>query len=76
MSEAFVLGQDFHNCVLGKPFDPWQQKETRINGLPQNTIWKVFPDTTLRSSVAKFKRNLKMTVFQEMGIESKLLNQM
>ena len=29
----------------------------------------------LRSSVAKIKQNLKITVFQEMGIESKLLNQ-
>ena len=33
------------------------------------------PDIILRSSVAKIKRNLKMTVFQEMGIKSKLLNQ-
>ena len=48
---------------------------TRINGLPQNTIGKTFPDTILRSSVAKIKQNLKMTVFQEMGIKSKLLNQ-
>ena len=50
-------------------------KETQINGLPQNTIWNAFPYTILCSSVAKIKRNLKMTVFQEMGIESKLLNQ-
>ena len=28
-------------------------KETWINGLPQNTIWKPFPDTILHSSVAK-----------------------
>ena len=50
-------------------------KETQINGLPQNTVWKAFPFTILRSLVAKIKRNLKMTVFQEMGIDSKLLNQ-
>ena len=44
-------------------------------GFPKNTIWKAFPDTILRSTVAKIKRNLKLTVFQEMDIESKLLNQ-
>ena len=38
-------------------------KEIRINGLPQNTIWKAFPNTILRSSVTKIKRNMKMTVF-------------
>ena len=47
----------------------------RINGLPQNPVWKVCPATILRSSLTKIQRNLKMTVFQEMGIESKLLNQ-
>ena len=47
----------------------------RINGLPQNTVWKVCPATILRSPVAKIQRNLKMTLFQEMVIESKLLNQ-
>ena len=42
----------------------------------QNTIiWKAISDTILRSSVAKIKGNVKMTVCQEMGIESKLLNQ-
>ena len=49
----------------------------RTNGLPQNTMygWKVCPATILRSPVAKIQRNFKMTVFQEMVIESKLLNQ-
>ena len=42
---------------------------TRINGLSQYTVWKVCPATILRSSVAKIQRNLKMTVFPEMGIE-------
>ena len=46
----------------------------QINRLHQNVLWKAFPDTILRSSVAKIKRNLKMTVFQEVGIDSKLLN--
>ena len=49
--------------------------QDRILWLWQNTIWKAIPDTILRSSVAKIKRNLKMTAFQEMGVESKLLNQ-
>ena len=51
-------------------------KETRINGLPQNTIilWKAFPYSVLRSSVVKIKRNLKMIIFQEIGMDSKLLN--
>ena len=47
----------------------------RINGLPQNTVWKVCPATNLRSPVAKIQRNLKITVFQEMVIEWILLNQ-
>ena len=32
----------------------------RINGLSQNTVWKVCPATILRSSVAKIQRNLKI----------------
>ena len=35
-------------------------KETQINGLPQDIVWKVCPNTFLRSSVAKIQRNLKM----------------
>ena len=46
----------------------------RINGLLQNIVWKVCLATILRSSVAKIQRNLKMTLFQEMVIESNLLN--
>ena len=42
---------------------------------PPKHLMEAFPDTILRSSVAKIKRNLKMTVFQEVGIDSKLLNQ-
>ena len=42
---------------------------------PQITIWKAFPGAIIRSSVAKIKQNLKITVFQVMGIKSKSLNQ-
>ena len=50
-------------------------KETRINGPPQYIIWKVCPDTILRSSVAKIQRNLKMAVYEEVCIDSKLPKQ-
>ena len=45
-------------------------------GFHKTPLWKASPYTIIRSSVAKITRNLKMTVFQEMAIESKLLNQM
>ena len=51
-----------------------EQGGARNNGLPQDDVWIVCPDKILRSSVPKIQRNLKMTVFQEMVIESKLLN--
>ena len=41
-------------------------------GFHKTPYGRLFPDTILRSSVAKIKQNLKMTVFQEMGIESKI----
>ena len=44
-------------------------------GFHKTPLWKVFPYTIPRSSVAKIKGNVKMTAFQEMSIESKLLNQ-
>ena len=62
----------FHCCVLGKPIDLCQQKKPGSTGFPKA---KAIPDIILRSSVAKIERNLKMIVFQEMGIESKLPNQ-
>ena len=37
----------------------WATKETRINELPQNTIWKPFSDTILRSSVVKNQAKFK-----------------
>ena len=36
---------------------------------------EVFPDKIIRSSVGKIKRNLKMTDFQEVGIDSILYTQ-
>ena len=85
-----LAGLTFHKVFWGSPIDPWQQKkhgsmgfhrsvatkETWINGLPQKTVWRAFPFKTLRSSVAKIKRNLKMTVFKKTGIESNALTQM
>ena len=46
----------------------------RINGLPKTPYGRLFP-IILHSSVAKIKRNLKMIVFLEVGIDSKLLKQ-
>ena len=69
-----MLGMAFHCCVLGKPIDPCQQKKHGSTGFPQSIIMKGYSrhKIILRSSIAKIERNLKMTVFQEMGIESKL----
>ena len=49
-------------------------KRSTVQWASTKHIWKAFPYTILRSSVAKIKRNLEITVFQEIGIESKLLN--
>ena len=56
------------NCCVGTnlPYDVlWSVflLLPRINGLPQNTIWKVCPDKILCSSVAKIQQNLKITVW-------------
>ena len=50
---------------------------TRINGLPQKHHMDGLSlyNSTLIRSVVKIKRSLNMTVFQEMGIKSRLLNQ-
>ena len=70
------------NCVgslpygaLGKLIHPWQQEKHVSMGFHKTPLWKVFPYTIPRSLVTKIKGNLKMTAFQEMSIESKLLNQ-
>ena len=53
--------------ALAKPIDhPWQQKKHVSMGFHKTPLWKVFPYTIPRSSVAK--GNLKMTAFQEMSI--------
>ena len=78
-----VSGKSLPYGVLWKPIDPcffccrgsWTL-HTRINGLPQNALWEALPDTILSSSVAKMKRNLNITVFQEVDIDSNLLNQL
>ena len=44
-------------------------------GFPKTPYGRLFPDTIICSSVAKIKRNLKITVIQEVGKDSKLLNQ-
>ena len=69
-----VSGQTFRL----KPIDPWQQKKHGSMGFPKTPYGRfvpVCPDKILRSSVAKIQWNLKITVFQEVGIDSKLLNQ-
>ena len=48
-------------------------EETRNNGLPQDDVWIVCPDKILRSLVPKIQRILKMTVFQEVCIDSTIL---
>ena len=69
-----VKGKAFHTVFVEAHWSVFLLLP-RINGLPQNTLWKPCSDTILRSSVAKIKQNLKMTVFQEVGIDSKLLDQ-
>ena len=66
-----MSGMAFHifsaYAVSFVDMDQWASSKTPFE--------RPFPDTILRSSVPKIKQNLKMNVFQEMGIESKLLNQ-
>ena len=44
-------------------------------GFAKAPYGRLFPKKILRSSVTRIKRNLKVTVLQEVGIDSKLLNQ-
>ena len=77
MSEEFCRERSAIMALCGSPLirvsfvatDQWALQFKR-------RIWKTCPDTILRSLVAKIKRNLKMTVLQEVGIDSNLLNQM
>ena len=66
-------GLSYH--VLRNPIEPCFFCWHGSMGFPKTPRERLFPDIILRSSIAKIKRNLKMTVFQEIVIESKLLNQ-
>ena len=44
-------------------------------GFPMTQQWKAIPDIIPWSLVTEVKQNSKMAVFKEMGIESKLSNQ-
>ena len=59
---SFVSGKDFYKVFWGTPIDPWQQKKHGSMGFHKTPYGRLFP-TILHSSVAKIKRNLKMTVF-------------
>ena len=62
--------------VLRKPIDPCFYCCHGSMGFPKTPYRRLFPTKFFeRSLVAKIKRNLKMTIFQELGIDSKLLNQ-
>ena len=74
MSEELCREWPFMWC-FGEAHWSVSTKETWFNGIPQNIEWKAIPDIILHSAVANIERNLKMTVFHEMGIESKLSNQ-
>ena len=75
MSEELCRGKAFYEVFCGSPLIRVSFVATDQWASPKHLKWKAFPDAILHSSVTKIKRNLKMTVFQEMGIESKLLNQ-
>ena len=68
------VGTDHPYVVLWKPIVLCVFFATDQRASTNTLLWKVCPVTILRSSVAKIQRNLKMTVFQEMVIESKVLN--
>ena len=57
------VGNGLSRGVLGKPIVLCQQKTHCSLGFRKNTIWKAIPDIIPRWSVAKIKRNFKMTVF-------------
>ena len=69
-----MSGKAFHMVFCESPLIRVSFVATDQWASPKH-LMETFPDTILRSSVAKIKRNLKMTVFQEVGIDSKLLNQ-
>ena len=71
MSEELCRDKASIRCFWEAHIDPWQQKKYGSMGFHKPP--KAFP-FNYRSLVAKIRWHLKMTVFQEMGIESKLLN--
>ena len=73
--EKNFVGTDSPYVVLWKPIVPCFFCCHGSTGFHKDTVWKVYHATIHRSSVAKFQQNLKMTVLEEMVIESKLLNQ-
>ena len=58
----------FHMVFCGRPLIRVSFVATDQWAPPKHLMEGFSPDTKLRSSVAKIKRNLKMTVFQEVGI--------
>ena len=70
-----MSGIAFRYNALGNPVEPCFFCWHGSMGFPKTQQWKAIPNIILRSSVAKIKWNLKMTVFLQMAIESKLLNQ-
>ena len=74
MSEGLCWEWPFIVVFWGSPLIRVNKRNTVQRDSPKH-YWKAIPDIILRSSVAKIQLNLKMTVFQEMGKESKLPNQ-
>ena len=75
MSEELCREQPFIIVPWGIPLNRVSFVDTDQWASLKTQQWKAIPNIILRSSVAKIKRNSKMTVFQEMVIESKLLIQ-
>ena len=75
MSEELCRDQPFIIMLLGIPLNRVSFCWHESMGFPKTQQWKAIPNIILRSSVTKIERNFKMTVFQKMVIESKLLNQ-
>ena len=65
-----VAGQTLHMVFCGSPLIRGNKRNTE-----QLLNWIVCPDKILRSSVPKIQRNVKMTVFQEVCIDSELITQ-
>ena len=73
--QRIVSGMAFNCYVAGKPIDPIHVNKTRFNRISGDITIKGIHDINVRSSGAKVKQISQMTVFQEMGVESNLPNQ-